>query len=123
VTSTHTGGNTPQPEPEKPRFLLPDDCSDLIDVLRSYGQIDEGGSSLSAPPPCTDLPQSLPKSVALPDPLGVRELASALHIEPFQVIGSLMQLSVYCSLNAPLNFDTASSVCAKYGVVATKVAF
>jgi hypothetical protein len=112
----------PQSEPEKPRFLLPDGCSDLIDALRFYRQIDEAEPSQSAPPPSTDLPQSLPKSVALPDPVDIRELASALHIKPFQVIGSLMQLDIYCSLNAPLDFDTATSVCANYGVVATKVA-
>jgi hypothetical protein len=111
-----------QPAPEKPRFLLPDGCSDLIDALQFHRQIDEAVSSQSAPPPSSGLPQSLAKSVALPDPVSIRDLASALNLQPFQVIGSLMQLNVFCALDADLDFNTASVVCKLYDVAATKIA-
>ena len=111
----------PQPEPEKPRFLLPDGCKDLIDALRLQRQID-GAESSQDGPSSTQLPQLLPTSVALPDPVVVRDLASALHLKPYQVIGSLMQFNVFASFNTELDFDTASKLCSYYGVAATKVA-
>lgn len=111
----------PQPEPEKPRFLLPDGCKDLFDALRLQQQADEAESSqhtLSTP---TALPQSLPTSVALSEPVVVRDLASSLHLKPFEVIGTLMQFNVFSSPNTQLNFDTAAALCSHYGVTATKV--
>jgi hypothetical protein len=114
--------DTPQPESEKPRFLLPDGCKDLIDALRIQQQTDEAESLPEAPAPSTDLPQPLPTSVALPNPVIVRDLASALHLKPFEIIGSLMRLKVFLSLGDRLDFDTASALCSHYGVTATKVA-
>ena len=67
----------PQPESEKPRFLLPDGCKDLIDALRLQQQIDETDSFYDTPPTSTNLP--LPISVALPDLVIVSDLASALR--------------------------------------------
>ncbi|MEP6667991.1 MAG: hypothetical protein ABJF10_02495 [Chthoniobacter sp.] len=90
----------PQPEPEKPRFLLPDGCKDLIDVLRQR--------------------EKQPPSVTIPDPITVRELAATLHLKPFQLIGSLMELNVFATINAPLQFGVAAKLCARYGVVAVK---
>jgi hypothetical protein len=116
--------DTPQPEPEKPRFLLPDGCKDLIDALRLQQQQPEE-AELPEPgisTPADDTPQPLPASVALPDPVIVRDLAFALHLKPFQVVGSLMQFNVFASLNTALDFNTASTLCSHYGVAATKVA-
>ncbi len=112
----------PQPEPEKPRFLLPDGCKDLLDALRLRQQADEAESSQDTPSTPTDLPQPLPASVALSDPVVVRDLASALHLKPFEVIGSLMQFNVFSSPNTQLSFETAAALCSHYGVTATKVA-
>ncbi len=108
--------DAPQPEPEKPRFLLPEGCKDLVDALRLQQQIKETGSTSAEPP------QPLPKSVALPDPVSVRDLASALHRRPFEVIGSLMEFNLFCSLNTQLDFQAASALCLSYGVAATKIA-
>jgi translation initiation factor IF-2 len=70
----------------------------------------------------TEPPQELPSSVTLPDPVSIRDLASALHLKPYQVVGSLIRLKIFASLNAELDFNTASTVCSLYGVAATKVA-
>jgi hypothetical protein len=115
--------DTPQPEPEKPRFLLPDGCKDLIDALRLQQQSAEAElSEVDISTRADATPQPLPASVALPDPVIVRDLASALHLKPFQVVGSLMQFNVFASLNTALDFNTASTLCSHYGVAATKVA-
>jgi hypothetical protein len=111
----------PQQEPEKPRFQLPDGCKELIDELRLQQQTAEAESSQGSSSSSPDSPQPLPTSVALPDPVAVRDLASALHLKPFEVIGLLMQFNVFSSLNTQLDFDTASALCTHYGVAATKV--
>ncbi len=116
--------DTPHQEHEKPRFLLlPDGCKDLIDALRLQQKQGEASEladpdvSLSAAEP----PQELPSSVTLPDPVSIRDLASALHLKPYKVVCSLIRLKIFASLNAKLDFNTASTVCSHYGVAATKV--
>ena len=117
--------DNPQKEPEKPRFLLlPDGCKDLIDALRLQQQQAEAPElaypivSFSPVEP----PQELPASVMLPDPVSIRDLALALHLKPYKVVGSLIRLNVFASLNTEIDFNTASTVCSHYGVAATKVA-
>src|SRR5579862_4409722 len=120
--------DTPQPEPEKPRFLLPDGCKDLIDALRLRQQhtsegdleIDFPGPSVSAPP--TPPPLGFPANVTIPDPVTVGDLASALHLKPFQLIHSLMQFNIFAAPGTQLEFNTASVICAQHGVTAHKVA-
>ena len=108
-----------QPEPEKPRFLLPEGCNGLIDGLRLQQLTDEVAAAQGDPPTSNSSPQSLPTTVALPDSVSVRELASALHLKPFQIIGSLMKINFHCSLTTKLDFETAAAVCSFYGVTAT----
>ena len=84
------------PEEEKPRYLLPGGAKDLGDVL-------------------------LPKSVSVPDPISVGDLAVALHIKPFILIAALMDLNIFASLNMKLDFDTVSSFCSRHGVVVYKI--
>src|SRR5206468_999125 len=111
----------PQPEPEKPRYLLPDGCKDLIDALRLQQQeADEELSEPSLGSLAGD--ETLPAVVALPDHVIVRDLALALHLKPFEVVASLMQLNVFALLNTTLEFDTACKLCSLYGVIATKIA-
>jgi hypothetical protein len=65
--------DTPQPEPEKPRFLLPDGCKDLIDAFpkpkpakRMMYFWDQDGNSLGPPKELSD-PKSVPDGLsALP---------------------------------------------------------
>ena len=110
-----------EPEPEKPRFLLPDGCKDLIDVLRRQGQLTEPsalwGAALAqaAHPP----PQNLPASVKLPERILVYHLAMQLGLEPYHIIGVLMEQGVFATMNHELDFAMACKVCAQFGVVAT----
>jgi len=97
-------------EPEKPRFLLPDGCKDLVDALRLQGK--------------QAAPYLLPSgAMVIPDPVIVRDLAAALRVKPFELIGSLMELNVFVSINSSIRFATAAAVCARYGVVAQKAAW
>src|SRR5882757_732208 len=101
-------------ESEKPRFLLPDGCKDLIDALRLQGKLPPEAPARASlkpvdanqsQPPSVEIrltgivgltagsPKNLPASVTLSDPITVRELATALHLKPFHVIGSLMELN------------------------------
>lgn len=123
--TTRMDEDNPQQESEKPRFLLlPDGCKDLIDSLRLQQQQAEASElaypiiSFSPAEP----PQELPASVTLPDPVSIRDLALALHLKPYKVVGSLIRLNVFASLNSEIDFYTASTVCSHYGVAATKVA-
>jgi hypothetical protein len=97
-------------EPEKPRFLLPDGCKDLVDALR----LQEKQAA----------PYMLPSgAIVIPDPVIVRELAWVLRVKPFELIGALMELNVFASINSSIPFATAAAVCARYGIVAQRVAW
>ena len=113
--------DTPHFPSETPRFLLPDGCKDLIDALRLNQQSDEAASSPDAPSTSFVSPQPLHASIPLADPVVVRDLASALHLKPFEVIHALMQFDVFASMDTQLDFVTASALCSHFGVVATRV--
>ena len=63
----------------KPRFLLPDGCKDLIDVIR----LQEAGKEQEE------------SVVTLPDPVVLSDLAKALHLESSQVVASLLNLNTH----------------------------
>lgn len=114
----------PQPEPEKPRFLLPDGCKDLIDVLRL--QLKRQVGAWPSQPAAVSSPGSSakvrPPMVILPDPVTVRDLATALHLKPFQVIGFLLDFNIFSTINGSIKFSIARIVCARYGVLAKRSA-
>jgi hypothetical protein len=141
----------PQPESEKPRYLLPDGCKDLIDVLRLRQRLVERmrrpvprGPALTpqsltdsqklsshtpmtkiahlaeAVPPTPDAFPRLPHSVILRDPITVGNLAQTLQLKPFELVAYLMHVNIFASMDYRLTFETASALCAYYGVVATK---
>jgi hypothetical protein len=93
------------PDPEKPRFLLPDGCKDLIDALHLR----------DAP----HLPPSSP--IVIPDPVTILELASLLRVKPFELLSSLMELNIFASIHGSIPFETAASVSAHYGLVAQRI--
>jgi hypothetical protein len=66
-------------------------------------------------------PSDCPSELTLSDPITVRELATALHAQFYQVIAVLMQHDIFASLNTSLDFATASLVCTHYGVTPHKV--
>ena len=117
--------DTPQQEHEKPRFLLlPEGCKDLIDALRLHQQ--EGEAPALAYPhvlsSAANPPQELPSSVTLPDPISIRDLAAILHLEPFKIVHSLIQVKIFASPDTEIDFTIASAICSHYGVAAIKAA-
>jgi hypothetical protein len=83
-----------------------------------------------APPPLTEeeraklleRPVHCPTEVTLTDPITLPELASALHAEFYQILFVLMEHQIYKRPDDPLDFTTASLVCAHYGVTPHKAA-
>jgi hypothetical protein len=63
----------------------------------------------------------LPKSISVPDPVSVYDLAAALRMKPHLVVAGLMHLNTFASLTTPIDFTTVSALCSRYGVVAHKV--
>jgi hypothetical protein len=107
-------------EPEKPRYLLPDGCKGLIDVIRLQQKDDDedlvsgiliGSEELSGDPP---------ESIELPEFVTVRDLATALHTQAFLVVKVLMQHGFFKNVNSQIDFITASLVCTHYGVTPFK---
>ncbi len=114
---------------EKPRYLLPDGCKDLIDLLRlQQRQATDAGITKIPFPDFFGLATPIPKvplgshaSVAIPDPIALHDLAEALHLKPFQLIGALMEFNMFATINTELDFATASALCSHFGVTAIKV--
>jgi hypothetical protein len=57
-----------------------------------------------------------PREVLLPEQISVRELALALRLKWYQVIGVLIQHRIFMSGEDLLDFGTASLVCTHFGV-------
>jgi translation initiation factor IF-2 len=60
------------------------------------------------------------KSVYLPDPIAVRDLASALGLKPFKVVADLMKMHLLKSPDDLVDFQTASFVARQNGYQAEK---
>ena len=60
------------------------------------------------------------KIIHLKPPIIVRDLAAAMGLKPFQVIGDLMAMNIFVSLNQPVEADVATKVCEKHGFVFEK---
>jgi len=65
-------------------------------------------------------PADCPSEITISDPVAIKDLAAALHIQPFEVIGVLMGCKIFTSMNEALDFASASLVCAHYGVTPKK---
>jgi translation initiation factor IF-2 len=50
----------------------------------------------------------------------VAELAAALNQKPFRIIGDLMQIGVFATLNQVLDSETIMKVSQKYGFIAKR---
>lgn len=122
--------DNPEFKPERPRYLLPYGCKDLIDAIRLRKRHPQsGGGEAPKPPvpvPATPpvsapiLPPKFPPFVPLPDPIAVRDLAAALGLKTFVIIKVLMELDIFANPNIKLDFAIAFKVCARYGVQAVK---
>lgn len=66
-------------------------------------------------------PNGAQRTIAIPDPVVVRDLAFALQMKPHAVVAGLMDLNFFVSIATQIDFATASSLCSRYGVVAHKI--
>ena len=97
---------------EKPRYLLPDGCKDLIEALRLEEHETDAAPEESEP---------LPTTVAVPDPVAVADLAERLHLKRYVVLKTLMDSGIFATLQTELDFGLASRVCSLHGVIAHKI--
>jgi hypothetical protein len=65
-------------------------------------------------------PSDCPSEVTFSDPITVRDLATALHAQLYQVVAVLMQHDIFAHPDTSLDFATASLVCTHYGVTPHK---
>ena len=68
-----------------------------------------------------EAPSNGQRTISIPDPVTVRELAGALEIKFYVLIRDLMELNIFASASTPIDFSTASSLCLRHGVVAYKI--
>lgn len=101
---------------EKPRYLLPEGCQDLNDVIRLQEQGAGGGAeltthaSVSAPPVC----------ITISDFVTVGALAHLLQVKPYRLICALIKFKTFACATSIISFATAAKVCAYYGVAVHK---
>ncbi|WP_395741336.1 hypothetical protein [Prosthecobacter sp.] len=118
---------------EKPRYLLPEGCKDLYDVIRQqeraaadraarrkaglmHAELITNWLQKHAPaPPFESLPP-MPDSVLLPDSLTVGDLAALLHLKNYKLISILIQMQTFASASSEIGFPLACAVCRHLGV-------
>lgn len=135
------------PESDKPRYLLPEGCKDLYDVIRRQEEdaalqkqkaaisaaLEKYASMATKHSPSSlvqlsdalkkhwkETSKELPLRVTIPDPVTVGELADMLHLKTYKVISALVKFQVFASTGSLLPFATASQVCAHFGVAVKK---
>ncbi len=75
-------------------------------------------SASSAEPSSTGAESESPsdeKIIHLKPPFSVKDLATAMGIRPFQVIGDLMEMNIFASINQTIEPEIAGKVCTKHG--------
>ena len=100
-------------EHDKPRFLLPDGCKDLNDLIRLQ---EEAARHSKWEKKLAEKMPKLPEEIILSETVCVEELAGMLCLKPFVVIAGLLQLKVFASVETKIDFTTASVLCAVFGV-------
>lgn len=118
---------------EKPRYLLPEGCKDLYDVIRQQEQAaaDQAAKRKTAlmhadlittwleknvPAPVSNSLPPMTASVLLPDLLTVGALADLLHLKHYKLISMLINLKVFASADTEIGFPLACAVCRRLGV-------
>ncbi len=100
-------------EPEAPKAPAP-----LVpppqDVVASAEAEAEAEAAPEAAAPTNE------KVIHLKPPFTVRDLATAMNIRPFQVIGDLMGMNIFAAINQTIEADVASKVCTKHGFTFNK---
>lgn len=112
-------------------YLLPPGCKDLSDALKLKQQQVQsllhhlpelsGGHDTAPKPwkPATPLPP-IKGQIFIPPHTTVRKLAALLEKRPFQIIGDLMQLGMFATVDFLLDFKTISRVARMHGFTAIR---
>lgn len=77
-------------------------------------------NSVPQPPSPESLTEQTPeleddKTIHLKAPVGVKDLAAALGLRPFEIIRDLMGLNIFASINSSVDAEAASQVCKLHG--------
>lgn len=107
-------------ENEKPRYLLPEGCQDLNDVIRLQEVSGDRGAELKKNASVSAAGPSLPVCVTISGLVTVGALAYLLHVKPYRLIGTLIKFKTFVCATSVISFDTAAKVCAYYGVAVHK---
>ena len=97
-------------------YLLPEGCSDLIDVMKLKASAEPAAQGIS----WSVSPLPIASEITVPEQMTVAELAAALNQKPFRIIGDLIQSGVFATLNQVLDFETIVKVFQKYGFIAKR---
>ena len=82
-------------------------------------------TAVAAPPEVPPTPPEAPpgaegegneKIIHLKPPFTVKDLATAMNVKPFQLIGDLMEMNIFANLNQTIEPDVAAKVCTKHGL-------
>ncbi|HEY2344045.1 MAG TPA: translation initiation factor IF-2, partial [Chthoniobacteraceae bacterium] len=103
--------------PEPPKPVAPEPPA--APAAAAAAPAPEAPPSEPPPPAAGETPAaeepSNDKVIHLKPPIIVRELAAAMNLKPFQVIGDLMKMSIFVNVNQSIEPDVAIKVCALHG--------
>ena len=98
-------------EPEAPKAAAPAVESPVVSRVSTTPEAGQTPSAGGAEPEAaTD-----EKIIHLKPPFTVKDLATAIGVKPFQIIGELMEMNIFASINQTIESDIATKVCAKHG--------
>lgn len=105
---------------DKPRYLLPEGCKDLNDVIRRQEEEAASGATLKKHASVSAAESTLPVCITISGYVTVAALAHLLHVKPYRLISTLIKFKTFACATSVISFATASKVCAYYGVAVHK---
>lgn len=102
-------------------YLLPEGCKDLTDIPKTQVTTEAmSGASAWFRKILKLMPQQNPIEgiLTIPEKISMSELATMLDKEPSPIIAKMMMLGIFP--HEILDFETASEIAQKYGLVAIK---
>ncbi len=104
--------NAPEPPkaPDPPPVVEP-----VAEALPEPEAAVAAAPAVEAPAPVVAPEPKDEKVIHLKPPIIVRDLAAAMNLKPFQVLGDLMKMNILASQNQPIEPDVAVKVCTLHG--------
>ncbi len=107
-------------ESDKPRYLLPEGCKDLNDVICLQEHAAANGSALKKDAATPALEPAPPVCITISGLVTVGALAHLLQVKPYRLICTLIKFKTFACATSVISFATASKVCAYYGAAVHK---